>query len=190
MKVGSVLLPLAFVVVGLTANAQEQTPVQPGPGIQNPVLIRRVEPKYTSEAMKQKIQGEIQLQAVVDADGTVRDIRVIKSLDRTFGLDEKAIEAARQWLFKPGQRDGRAVPVIVTLVMSFSVQQSPSAYSGDDEFLKGTYRIQSGVTAPVVKTRVEAKYTADAMRHKRLTIQFRDGGLAVENREILGEVDR
>jgi protein TonB len=98
---------------------------QPGNGIVNPELLRKIEPKYTSEAMRAKIQGEVELEAVVLANGTVGDIRVVRSLDRSFGLDDKAIEAARQWLFKPGTRTDPAtkqagpVPVIVRLILEF-----------------------------------------------------------------------
>ena len=98
---------------------------QPGSGIVNPSLLRKVEPKYTSEAMRAKIQGEVELEAVVLANGTVGDIRVVRSLDRSFGLDDKAIEAARQWLFTPGTRTDPStkqsgpVPVIVRLILEF-----------------------------------------------------------------------
>jgi protein TonB len=94
----------------------------PGSGIINPVLLLEKKPEYTADAMRAKLQGSVELEVVVLADGRVGDVRVIKSLDRTFGLDEKAIEAAKQWKFKPGTRQGVPVPIIVTIVMDFTLR--------------------------------------------------------------------
>jgi periplasmic protein TonB len=93
---------------------------RPGSGITNPSLIKQAEPKYTSEAMRAKIQGDVYLDVVVQPNGTVGQVQVTKSLDDKFGLDQEAIKAAKQWLFRPGtDRDGKPVPVIVTLILSF-----------------------------------------------------------------------
>jgi TonB family protein len=96
------------------------TALPPGNGISSPVLIRHAEPKYTSEAMQAKIQGTVELDAVVRVDGTVGAVKVVKSLDRQFGLDDEAIKAARLWEFKPGMsREGTPVPVRVRLILEF-----------------------------------------------------------------------
>jgi TonB family protein len=92
---------------------------RPGSGLINPVPIRQVEPKYTSEAMRAKITGEVHLEVVVKANGTVGDVRVIQSLDDKYGLDEEAKKAAKQWLFTPGNRLGVRVDTIVTLILTF-----------------------------------------------------------------------
>ncbi len=92
---------------------------QPGAGIENPTLIHKEEPKYTSEAMRAKVQGEVELDVVVMPDGRVGDVRVAKSLDKTFGLDQAAIAAARKWTFRPGSREGKPVPVVVRLILEF-----------------------------------------------------------------------
>jgi len=92
----------------------------PGNGISDPVPIVSPEPKYTSDAMRNKIQGEVELQAVVKANGTVGDVKVTKSLDSEYGLDTEAIKAAKQWVFRPSKDpSGKAVDVIVTLVLTF-----------------------------------------------------------------------
>jgi protein TonB len=83
------------------------------------VPLLEVQPKYTTEAMMAKIQGSVRLSVVVRADGTVGDVRVLDSLDTRFGLDARAIEAARAWRFKPGMRQGRPVDVQVTLILDF-----------------------------------------------------------------------
>ena len=95
---------------------------RPGMGASNPVLLAKVQPKYTSEAMRAKVQGAVQLEAVVLPNGTVGDIRVVRSLDRVTGLDDEAIRAARAWLFAPGRDgSGNPVPVIVTLILDFRI---------------------------------------------------------------------
>jgi len=93
---------------------------RPGSGIAMPTLLRQVEPKYTSEAMRAKVQGSVELEAVVLPNGTVGDVRITRSLDKAFGLDQEAIKAAKGWLFRPGSdRDGKPVGVIVTLILEF-----------------------------------------------------------------------
>jgi len=92
---------------------------RPGSGIVNPTLLRQEQPKYTSDAMRAKIQGVVELDVVVLENGTVGDVRIAKSLDKTFGLDQEAIIAARKWLFRPGTRQGQPVPIIVRLILEF-----------------------------------------------------------------------
>ncbi|WP_239488773.1 energy transducer TonB [Luteitalea sp. TBR-22] len=95
---------------------------RPGSGVTSPTLISQVKPQYTTEAMRAKIQGRVLLEVVVMPDGRAGDIRVIRSLDRTFGLDEEAIKAMRLWRFRPGTRQGVAVPVLVTVEMDFNLR--------------------------------------------------------------------
>ena len=93
-----------------------------GNGVQPPRLLREVRPQYTPEAMRAKIQGEVVLECVVLSDGTVGKIDIIKSLDPTFGLDQEAVKAARQWKFVPGLRRGQPVAVLVQLVLGFTLR--------------------------------------------------------------------
>ena len=95
---------------------------RPGNGVETPRLLREVKPKYTAPAMRAKIQGEVLLECVVQPDGTVGNIRVVRSLDPTFGLDQEAIVAARQWRFAPGTRKGEPVPVLVTIAIAFTLR--------------------------------------------------------------------
>ncbi len=85
-------------------------------------MIREVKPQYTAEAMRAKIQGVVLLEAVVQTDGTVGDVRVIRSLDPVFGLDQEALKAARQWRFVPGRRQGQPVPVLVSIELTFTLR--------------------------------------------------------------------
>lgn len=95
---------------------------RPGSGVELPRVIREVKPQYTAEAMRAKIQGVVELEAVVLPDGSVGQISISRSLDRTFGLDAKAIEAVRQWRFVPGTRFGNPVAVLVTVELTFTLR--------------------------------------------------------------------
>ena len=95
---------------------------RPGNGITLPQLVREVKPQYTSDAMRAKIQGTVLVECVVRQDGSVGDAHVIRSLDSTFGLDEAALAAARQWRFRPGTRMGEPVPVLVTIELTFTLR--------------------------------------------------------------------
>jgi TonB family protein len=93
----------------------------PGKGVTYPQALRQVRPQYTSAAMKAKIQGAVLVECVVLPNGTVGSARVVKSLDATFGLDDEAVKAAKQWRFQPGTRDGVPVPVAVTIELTFTL---------------------------------------------------------------------
>jgi periplasmic protein TonB len=88
-----------------------------GGGVSAPHVIYDPEPEYSEEARKAKYQGVVVLQVVVGADGRPRDVRVARSLG--LGLDEKALEAVRQWRFDPGMMNGRPVAVVVNVEVSF-----------------------------------------------------------------------
>ncbi len=69
--------------------------------------------------MRAKVQGKVLLDAIVQPTGAVTNITVARSLDKTYGLDQAAIDAARRWLFIPGKKDGKPVAVRVQLEISF-----------------------------------------------------------------------
>jgi periplasmic protein TonB len=95
---------------------------RPGNGVETPRLIREVKPQYTAQAMRAKIQGEVLLECIVQPDGSVGNIRVVRSLDSSFGLDQEAMKAARQWRFAPGTKQGQPVPVLVTIAIAFTLR--------------------------------------------------------------------
>jgi TonB family protein len=88
-----------------------------GNGVSKPELLVKVEPEYSEEARKAKLQGTVILSIVVDANGIAINPRVIQSLG--LGLDEKAIEAVKKWKFKPGYKDGKPVAVAATVEVNF-----------------------------------------------------------------------
>ncbi len=88
-------------------------------GVTMPRVVREVKPQYTPEAQRAMIEGTVVVEGVVEPDGTVAQVHVTKSLDRKFGLDQEAVNAAKQWLFQPGTKDGVAVPVVVSIELNF-----------------------------------------------------------------------
>jgi periplasmic protein TonB len=88
-----------------------------GGEVSAPVLVSKVEPEYSEEARKAKYSGEVLLSIVVDANGTPRDIHVVRPLG--LGLDEKAIEAVMKWRFRPGIKGGRPVATQAQVIVNF-----------------------------------------------------------------------
>ena len=87
-----------------------------------PIVLRDVKPQYTAEAMRARVQGAVLIRAIVQTDGTVRDAQVVRSLDPVFGLDQAAVKAASQWLFRPGLMAGVPVPVAITIELFFNLR--------------------------------------------------------------------
>ncbi len=88
-----------------------------GGGVSAPAVLYKVDPEYSEQARKAKYQGTVVLNLIVQRDGTVRDVKIIQSLG--LGLDEKAIEAVKQWKFRPGAKNGAPVDVIATVEVTF-----------------------------------------------------------------------
>jgi protein TonB len=95
-------------------------PYRPGSGITAPRVLREVKPSYTDEARHAGITGTVDLEVVVRRDGSVGDVRLLRGLGR--GLDQRAIDAVRQWRFAPATRQGVAVDVIVEVAVEFSLR--------------------------------------------------------------------
>jgi TonB family protein len=104
---------------------------QQGPGVVMPKIIHFVEASFTDEARKRKINADVRIQVVVDADGRLGEPHVIKSAaskysdpddrDAALTLDQKAIEAVRQYTFDPGTFHDKPVPVLVTVEVTFNL---------------------------------------------------------------------
>ena len=109
------------------ATAEQPWPPQgvfrPGGSVTMPKVTKEVRVGYTPDALRAKVQGGVALEAVVRADGTVGEVRVVRSLDRRYGLDDEAVRALKQWQFTPGQKDGAAVPVVVEVEMTFTIRK-------------------------------------------------------------------
>ena len=88
-----------------------------GGGVSAPKAIYAPDPEYSEEARKVKHMGVVVLWLVVGPDGKPRDIRVVRTLG--LGLDEKAIEAVKNWRFEPALKDGKPVAVQVNIEVNF-----------------------------------------------------------------------
>lgn len=88
-----------------------------GGGVSAPALIHSVQPEFTNEARQANFQGIVGLQLIVDASGNPQNIHVTRRLG--MGLDEKAIEAVRQYKFKPAMYQGHPVAVQIVVDVEF-----------------------------------------------------------------------
>jgi protein TonB len=88
-----------------------------GGGVSPPRQIYAPEPEFSEEARKAKYQGVCTLGLIVGADGRPSNIRVLSSLG--MGLDEKAIEAVKNWKFEPAMKDGHPVRVEIAVEVDF-----------------------------------------------------------------------
>ena len=84
-----------------------------------PSVISSDDLEYTPEARKARIQGAVVLQATIGVDGMARNFKVVRSLD--VGLDQKAIEAAGKWKFRPAQKDGAPSAMDVQIEIRFRI---------------------------------------------------------------------
>jgi len=118
---------LAVLFCGVHTVAQDQASPPPAKeeikeagrnGVSAPKCVYCPQAEYTNQARKAKLQGTVGLAVIVNADGTVRDVRVTKSL--VDGLDESAVKTVKKWEFKPAiDRYGNPVPAKVVVQVSF-----------------------------------------------------------------------
>jgi len=88
-----------------------------GGSVTAPRVLYQPDPEYTEEARKAKYQGVCVIWLIVGPDGHPRDVRVARTLG--MGLDQKAIEAVRQWKFDPAKKDGKPVAVQLNVEVNF-----------------------------------------------------------------------
>jgi protein TonB len=119
-----VTLAAVFAVSAVVPVRAQDAPqvYRPDNGVTLPVLVREVRPGYTHAAMQQRIEGTVLLEAVVEANGTVGNVTIVRSLDAEYGLDEEAVKAAGMWEFKPGTREGKPVAVLITIELRFTLK--------------------------------------------------------------------
>ena len=91
----------------------------PGGGVSNPVLVYAPDPEFSDEARRAKYQGVCVVGLIVDAQGNPQRVHVVQPLG--MGLDEKALEAVRQYKFKPAVYQGHPVPVEINIEVNFRI---------------------------------------------------------------------
>jgi TonB family protein len=110
--------PRAMLLTSLLETADStQVACRIGGKVTAPIAIYAPPPQFSEEAKYAKYQGEVMVQAVVDANGMVQNPHVVRPLG--MGLDEKAIENVKQYRFIPAKKDGTPVPVYLTIAINF-----------------------------------------------------------------------
>lgn len=100
------------------APPEPRGPVRIGGAVSAPELLRRVNPEYPALAQRAFVQGVVVLEATVNEQGRVIDVRVLRPIPL---LNEAALAAVRQWQYRPLLLNGRAAPFIVTVTLTFNL---------------------------------------------------------------------
>jgi TonB family protein len=127
---------LALVVVSMfPLFAQETAPsgvYRVGGGVSPPRLVKKVEPQYSIEARKARLEGTVLLRVIVGANGKTRDLQVLRGLG--LGLDENATDAVSGWEFGPGLKDGKPVNVLAQIEVNFRLLDKSGWHVSRAEF--------------------------------------------------------
>jgi periplasmic protein TonB len=90
-----------------------------GGGVSQPEVLFQVEPEFSEEARKAKFMGSVLVGLVVDTSGRPQSVHIVRGVG--MGLDEKAMEAVRQYKFKPAMENGKPVPVELNVEVNFQI---------------------------------------------------------------------
>jgi periplasmic protein TonB len=99
---------------------KDEGPLRVGGDVKAPVAVNRAKPDYTDAARKAHISGVVVVEAVVNKQGEVEQVKVLKGLP--MGLSEQAVDAVKKWRFHPGTLNGEPVDVIFSLTVNFTLQ--------------------------------------------------------------------
>lgn len=89
------------------------------PGLVPPKVIHAKSPKFTKAAKIARLRGECIISGVIDTDGLMKNVRVIKPLG--LGLDENAVATAKEMRFKPATLNGKPIPVTLNIAFDFHI---------------------------------------------------------------------
>jgi TonB family protein len=112
---------------GSQDTAADLTPRKIGGNVSAPMVIYQVDPEYTPEARNARFGGVVLVNLVVDQQGVPQNVHVLRSLG--MGLDAKALEAVKQYRFRPAMEDGKPVPVQLNIEVNFQIFRDPDASS-------------------------------------------------------------
>jgi protein TonB len=90
-----------------------------GGGVSSPVVIYQVEPEFSEEARKAKFMGVVLVNLIVDPQGRPQNVHVIRGVG--MGLDGKAVDAVKQYRFKPAMEGGKPVAVELNVEVNFQI---------------------------------------------------------------------
>jgi TonB family protein len=114
------LLAVVAVSLPMAAMQTKRKIYKVGEGVTSPQILHKEEPQYTEEARDAKIEGSVALSAIIESDGSVQEVAVLRGLDP--GLDNNAMEAIRNWQFRPAEKDGAPVAVSVRIEVNFRLK--------------------------------------------------------------------
>jgi len=98
-------------------RAKLATAVRVGGQVRPPIRIKEVAPVYPAIAQSARVQGDVVIEATIDEEGKVADARVVKSVPL---LDQAALDAVRQWEYRPSLLNGVPTPVVMTVTVKFA----------------------------------------------------------------------
>jgi len=90
-----------------------------GGGVSSPIVIHEVEPEFSEEARRAKFMGNVLVNLIVDAKGMPENVHVARGVG--MGLDQKAVEAVKQYRFKPALENGKPVAVELNVLVNFQI---------------------------------------------------------------------
>jgi|GEM_PF-1033595 len=141
---------------------------QIGGGVKGPVPIYESEPEYTELARQDKVQGVVLVHLVVDEQGLPQHLHVSRGLGD--GLNEKAVEAVRQYRFKPATENGKPVAVWLNVEVNFQLADSTAQTQGPilvaGEAANGVRQVGGDVIGPTPIFQPEPEFSAEAKKAK------------------------
>jgi TonB family protein len=121
-----------------------------------PRVLHRVEPRYTREARANGIQGTVLIEVVVDETGKPGDVSVLSPIG--FGLDSRAMDAVRQWTFRPGTRNGNPVKIATTVEVKFRIFRRRFDPSAEDK------RLSFNLAVDAIQRKKRSEETLETIR--------------------------
>lgn len=125
---------IAAPLIASAGPHQSAAPVRIAGGVAAGQIVSKVNPVYPPEAKQQGIQGSVVLHAVIGADGTVQQLDVVSGPQE---LQGSAVEAVKQWVYKPFLLNGEPVAVDTTITVNYSLDNSPHGSNSADERSSG-----------------------------------------------------
>ena len=116
--------------VSPTSNTNASPTLKVGDGVTAPKIVYQPEPKFTKIARKQKVSGVATVSIIVDTEGNPRNVHIIRSIADSVdkkhqaaavSLDQAAVDAVKQYKFKPAMQDGKPVAVYLNVEVNFQI---------------------------------------------------------------------
>jgi len=187
--------PAAVAPTGVPPNgAAIVEPKRVGGAVSTPVILSKVDAKYTDEARKANVSGTVLVNLLIDEQGNPSNVHVVRGVG--MGLDESAVAAVKQYKFQPATENGKPVLVQINVEITFRVKsKAPAAYESDPKFvaamaegkkLSGTQQINFAIDAYKKANKIAAGKCADCLQHieelQMKTGSFKDAAASAAGR--------